>query len=59
MKGYVERFGQSFRVSYDPIAKSFVEVRIDQLRFLPGNLDSKIDEQPIDNREPVLRYAAE
>jgi hypothetical protein len=59
MKGYVERFGRCLRVSYDPVTKAFVEVTVDQLRFLPGSLTAKSEEKPAADVASVLRYAAE
>lgn len=59
MKGYVERHGKRFRVSYDPLTKSFVDVAIDQLRFMPGTLVTKSEEKPVQNEPEHLRYAAE
>jgi hypothetical protein len=59
MKGYLERHGKCFRVSYDTLTKSFVDVPIDQLRFMPGNLLTKFDEKPVQDEPEKLRHAAE
>lgn len=59
MKNYSERFGQSLRVRFDPVTKTFVEVSLGSIQFLPSKSNVP-SQQKLNEREgPELRYAAE
>jgi hypothetical protein len=59
MKNYVERFGQSLRVCFDVKTKTFVEVPIDQLRFLPNSATAQVEPKSPTSDALAWRYAAE
>jgi hypothetical protein len=59
MKNYVERFGRSLRVSFDTNTKTFVEVPVDQLRFMPSSVTAQVEQPSTIDDELAWRYAAE